>query len=360
MFLTKEKLMEACAGGIISEEQVNRLCEFFSLEPVQDTEPRQKFNLETVLYYGGSLIALGAMIYYMHDVVNSSTYAFILLLSIVYSLIYFFTADFMWKENHKTPAGLLYMLFNLSISYIVLVITKMTWLYPKFSDAIYYDDFYDASKPALFIIFLVTLLSSVLTLKRRPLSIAVIPVIAAIYGVFVLYIPDLLDKIPFIKHDGGMYYTLIFSVILLVLAFVKDRVYSIDYSKWMYFVSAFSMSVSFTFIAYLLLDMNGHEYLTYFVLIIFNIMFIILSILLQRTVFLFLGGLGFFIYLVVLETSALSDIHANSFVVISAVLLTGLAVIFAGIFYKNNINKIEDAVERFIPENFRKYLPKNK
>lgn len=123
MDISKNKLEEACLKGIISEEQAENLLKFFT-ENNQNTEERQKFNIETVLYYGGSIIALGAMAYYMHDLVTSSTYGFILLLSIIYSLVFYFAANYMWKKENKTPAGLLYILFMFSVSYIVLVITK--------------------------------------------------------------------------------------------------------------------------------------------------------------------------------------------------------------------------------------------
>ena len=71
MYISRNKLEEACLKGIISEEQAENLLKFFT-ENNLHTEERQKFNIETVLYYGGTLIALGAMAYYMHELVTSS------------------------------------------------------------------------------------------------------------------------------------------------------------------------------------------------------------------------------------------------------------------------------------------------
>lgn len=356
MFVSEKKLLEACSKGIISEAQLNQLLEFLNNSGYVETT--QKFNIETVLYYSGSLIALGAMIYYMHDLVTSSTYGFILLLSIIYSLIFFFTANFMWKKGNSTPAGLLYILFALSISYIVLVITKMTGLYPHFSEARQYADFYDASKPALCTIFSAALLCSCLVLKKRPLSILVTPVIASVYSIFLLYIPDLLDKVPFLNDEGGLYYSLIFSFLLLVTAYKKDRLHRVDYPKWMYLIGSIMFYFSFTGLTYTIFDAKGHDYVNTVVLLVFSFIYLILSILLQRKTFLLLGGIGFFSYIVFLETSILSDLKANSFLTITCVILTGLLVVFTGIYYKNNLEKIENSVEKIIPKKYRENLPK--
>lgn len=356
MFISKNKLMDACKRGIITKTQTEELLIFLNSNNTGDTS--QKFNIETVLYYGGSLIALGAMLYYMHDMVSSSTYIFILLLSIVYSLIFFFTSNYMWKKGNTTPAGLLYILFILSISYIVLVITKMTGLYPHFSQSRMYDDFYEASKPALCIIFTFTLLCSGIVLKKRPLSILTVPIIASVYSIFVLYIPNLLNKISFLNNEGGLYFSFIFSLILLFIAFIKDRLYTIDYSKWMYIIGSLMLFISFTGLAYTIFDTNGHDYINTIVLLLYNFIYIILSILFQRKIFLFLGGIGFFSYLVFLETSILTDLKANSFLTITCVIITGLLVVFAGIYYKNNLEKIESIIEKFVPEQYRKNLPK--
>ena len=64
MYISRNKLEEACLKGIISEEQAENLLKFFT-ENNLHTEERQKFNIETVLYYGGTLIALGAMAYFL-------------------------------------------------------------------------------------------------------------------------------------------------------------------------------------------------------------------------------------------------------------------------------------------------------
>lgn len=356
MFISKNKLMEACTKGLITENQAFQLLDFFNKD--SQAEIPQKFNFETVLYYGGSIIALGAMMYYMHDLVTTSTYGFILLLSIIYSLIFSLTANYMWKKGNTTPAGLLYILFILSISYVALVITKMTGLYPHFSEAGRYADFYGASKPALCTIFVVTLICSGIVIKKSPLSILTIPVTASLYSIFLLYIPNILDKIPFLNEEGGLYYSLIFSLILLIAAYQKDRMQSIDYPKWMYLIGSVMLYFSFTGLTYTILDAKGHDYINTIVLLLFSFMYLILAILLQRKIFLLLGGIGFFSYLVLLETSILSDLRANSLLVITCVILTGLLVVFAGIYYKNNLEKIENFAEKFIPGNYRKNLPK--
>lgn len=357
MFISRDKLMEAASKGIISDEQADLLIDFFM---GKNDEPAQKFSLEKVLYYAGSLIVLGAMTYYMHDLVNTGTFGIILLLSIVYSLIFLFSANFMWKNNNKTPAGLLYTLFILSVSYIVLVITKMTGIYPPFSKAALYDNFYVSSKPALSIIFFLTFVCSCITIKKRPLSFLMLSVIFSLYSLFGLFVPDWFDKLPFVEHEGGFYYSFIFSIILLPAAFAKDKPSEVDYSKWLYISGGILNYISFMMLIMVSFDGHGHEYVNGIIMLLFSFLYLVVSILVKRKVFLFFGGLGFFSYLVYLETMILSDLKANSLLTITFVILTGLFVVFSGIFYKNNLDKIETFVEKLLPESIKNKLPKNR
>lgn len=357
MYISRNKLEEACLKGIISEEQAENLLKFFT-ENNLHTEERQKFNIETVLYYGGTLIALGAMAYYMHELVTSSTYVFILLLSIIYSIVFYFAANYMWKKENKTPAGLLYVLFILSVSYIILVITKMTGLYPKFSEAHNYTDFFAASKPALYTIFSLTLIASLVLIRKRPLSIIMMPVIASLYSLCYLFFPDIFDKLILKHPNGELYYSTLFSVILIASAFKNDKLYSIDYSKWMYITGSLMLYFCITDLSYMFLNIDGHDYINRIILLIFNVIFILLSILLRRKIFLLLGGIGFFGYMVSLEISLLTSVKADSLIQISFIIISGLLAVFAGNFYNRNIEKIEAAAEKLIPAKFRKNLPK--
>lgn len=357
MFISQKQLQEACTRGIITEEQAKRLVEIFSSENKEGEIP-QRFNLETVLYYGGSLIALGAMTYYMYDLVHSSTYTAILILSIIYSLIFYFSAEYMWKKSNKTPAGLLYILFILSVSYVITVITKMTGLYPKFSQAQLYENFYEASKPALYTIFSLTIFTSIAVLKKRPLSILTLPVVVSLYSLGSLFIPDLLERIVPEKFDSGAIYSFLFSLIALAAAFKTDKNYIIDYSKWLYIAGALMLYYGFTCIANDCFNTGKSEFTFQYIQLLFNIILIIMSILLRRKIFLFLGGIGFFTYLVFLEISYFAMFKTGSLFNISVIIITGLLAVFAGIAYKNNIEKFENAAEKLIPARYRKALPK--
>ena len=44
--------------------------------------------------------------------------------------------------------------------------------------------------------------------------------------------------------------------------------------------------------------------------------------------------------------------------IFSVIIITGLLAVFAGIAYKNNIEKFENAAEKLIPARYRKALPK--
>lgn len=356
MFISKLMLEKACTQGIISKEQLENLIAFFEKENIKAETP-QKFNIETVLYYGGSIIALGAMIYYMYDLVNSSTYGIILTLSIIYSLIFYFSAEFMWKKNYKTPAGLLYLLFIVSVAYVVTVITKMTGLYPKFSQAHLYNDFYKASKPALTVISALTFFTGYIVLKKRPASILTLPVAGALYNIGYMCIPDMLRQIPHVTSAGAIY-GLAFSIALLAAAYKTDRKYSVDYAKWLYITGCMLLYISFSELVFDIFGAGQHDYLRRFVMLLFNLLLLIMSVLIRRNIFLLSGGIGFFVYIVDLEISYLSELKADSFVKITCVIITGLLAVFAGIVYKNHFGKVEAAVEKLVPAKFRKNLPK--
>lgn len=348
----EQKLSEGVEKGIITLEQKNKLAELFSNNTIEskiEQANEKKFSVETFLYYFGSFVILCAMGYFMSNTITKSTFFAIFTLGSLYALIFAGLGEYLWKKADKLPASLLYFLFVTMITFLVMVLEKITGFFPHFSEMHKYSNFYLACRPALILLAFTTVIVGVIVLQKRKAPLLTIPVIGGAYSLAMLVgnikEPTMIDV---------LWINFLFSIGLIITAFIKDRLTEIDYSKWSYIIGAILFYPSIELlVAYYFKHINVEIIQALIGLIGF--LYIISSLLLQRKVFMILGVLGFVIYIFHLEFKFITN---APILLPSVILITGLLIFYAGILYHQNKEKIDTFVEGMVPQKIRHRLPK--
>ena len=147
---------------------------------------------------------------------------------------------------------------------------------------------------------------------------------------------------------------MIFGAVLSIVGFIKDRLVKADYSMWMYFVG----SVEFFMFAMFLLDaLNIGSWQDQIICFILSLIYIFIGLMIQRKPFSIIGILGVIEYIMYLE---FEHIEHNTTLLTSVVLVTGLIILYAGVWYNKNVDKLRSFIESKLPEKIRKSLPLNR
>src|ERR687890_1086241 len=208
-----------------------------------------------------------------------------------------------------------------------------------------YADFYDYIKGGWFPMEVATVGAGLLALRFFRFSFLTAPVAFALWFMS-------MDLTPLIY--GGHYYeaqgyegvSLVFGLVVLVGAYLVDRRTEEDYAFWGYLFGMFALWGGLT-----LLEVGSELYWLLYGLI--NAGLILLSVLLQRRVFVVFGAAGVFGYGGHLAWEIFEASLLFPFVLSAA----GLAIIALGILYAKNRPRIENTMMRAIPARIRHLLP---
>ena len=139
-----------------------------------------------------------------------------------------------------------------------------------------------------------------------------------------------------------------------IVGFIKDRLARADYSKWMYFVGSAGF---FVFMIFLLDALNIGIWQDQLICFVLSLIYIFIGLIIQRKPFSIIGILGVIEYIMYLE---FDNIKNNTTLLTSVVLVTGLIILYAGVLYNKNVDKIRSLIESRFPEKIRKFLPQNR
>ena len=335
---------------IINETQKNSLIELFYQN---ENESKQVPTVVKVFYYIGGFIMLCAMIALMSDTVQHSTYAIILMLGTLYAGLFLGVGEFLWRKNEKLPAGILYFLFVAAIGLIIMDIEKMTGFFPHFSDMDKIPNYWDVCRFPVIVLSALTIVANTILQKFRPLSLLAVPTIFCSYAIF-LTIVDFIYEYKNITPKIFFTSNMIFGFGLSVVGFIKDKLAKADYSKWMYFVGSAGF---FMYTIFLLDDLNIGVWQDQLICFVLSLIYIFIGLMIQRKPFSIIGILGVIEYIMYLE---FDNIEHNTTLLTSVVLVTGLIILYTGVIYSKNVDKLRDYIASKLPEKVKNSLPKNR
>ena len=146
--------------------------------------------------------------------------------------------------------------------------------------------------------------------------------------------------------DDRLWVSLWFGLAVLLTSYLIDRRTKDDYAFWGYLfgLAAFWGGLS---------TMNSDSELTKFMYCLLNCGLIVLSVALQRRVFLVFGSVGVFGYLGYLAHRVFQESLLFPF----ALSLLGVLIIYLGVTYQRKRRSIEEAVLTRVPSGLKRLLP---
>ena len=341
MDLSREDFKWAADRGVITAEQADELWNAF----LNRSSGRSSFDLAHLAYYFGALIVISAMGWFMTLGWERFGGRGIFLISAIYAACFVLAGNRLWyRQNLRVPGGLLFTLAVWMAPLAIYGIERMVGFWPL-SDPGTYRDFHEWIKGSWILMELGTILAGLIALRYVRFPFLTFPIAFALWYMS-------MDLTPIIAQTGSftweqrLWVSAVFGAAVLVCAYVVDRRAKEDYAFWLYLFGLLA------FWGGLSLMESGSQWKKFFYCLI-NVVLMVLGVLLQRKAFLVFGALGVFGYLGYLSW----DVFQNSLMFPFVLTGIGLVVIFLGIKYQKNQERIAQALMGMVPPAWRRLLP---
>lgn len=342
----KKDLANAAAKGAIAPQDVENLWDHLvqAKTAVDSTEaPKAGFDFAQLAWYAGGVLVMIAMAWFMERAGNAFGTGAVFALSLAYGAGFAGLGyKLSFKDGHKVPGGLLFVLSVLMVPLAVVVGLDASQLAAKMN----------GSQIAL-IAEASALGVGLLAISKVRSSLLAMPIFGALW-LASMTVADMVARPywgPIFGFTSNAYLmtSMAIGMGILAIAFVTDSKLgrSEDYSWWGYLfgVAAFWIPLS-------MLD-SGSELgkLAYFGV---NVLFMLTSVVLARKVFLYAGAIGSIYYV----GHVLWTYFAQSMAFPAILIAVGLGIIYLGVQYRKRQAFIEGYVTGLIPEGLRKHLPR--
>lgn len=344
MKISQEDLHWAADQKLISTEQANQLWGAFSTRQSMNSP----FDLAHAAYYFGALVVISAMGWFMTLGWERFGGGGIFLISCLYALCFALTGRTLWyKEHLVVPGGLLFTLAVWMTPLGVYGLERMAGFWPS-SDPGTFRDFHIWIRGSWILMELATVLAGLIALRFIRFPFLTFPVAFALWYMSMDLTPLIVGSGSFSWH-ARLWTSAVFGFVMLLFAYVVDRRTDADYAFWLYLfgVTAFWGGLS--------LMESGSE-ASKFIYCLVNVGLMVVSVFLDRRVFMVFGSLGVFGYLGHLSWSVFKDSMIFPF----ALTFIGILVIYVGVQYQSNQQRIAEALLGLIPQGMQKLLPQHR
>lgn len=340
MEVTKENFREKASKLGFSEEQINALWKDLEKEPQHSKDT----NFSNLLYYFGAMIVISAMTWLMSIGWQWFGGGAVFLISFCYA--FFFSMLGIWlskQEDLKIPGGLL---ITMAVCMTPLAIwgleTHFGFLTEGGSEK--YRDYFHLVKSSWIFMELGTIVACLIALRFFPFPFLTAPLFFSLWFLSMDIVPLIgLQNANWRIHE---WISLLFGIATLLSAFWIDKIKKPEFAFWAYFFGTFLFWASLTSLMY-----DKGEVIYAFYLMI-NLAMMVLSVLLKRKVLLVYGTAGTFLYL----SHLAYEIFQNSIWFPFALSAIGLLVIFLGIKYQRNADRIEKWLYEALPSSIQRYI----
>jgi hypothetical protein len=207
-----------------------------------------------------------------------------------------------------------------------------------------YRNFYHYIKGGWFPMEIATLVVGILSLRYSKIPFAMAPIAFTLWFMSMDVAPILAGG--YYNSDIRQKVSIVFGLFMIGTAFWVDRRARIDYAKWLYIFGALTFWGGLS-------TLRSDSELSKFIYCLINVGFMFKGVLLERRVFVVLGGFGFFGYLGYLSWS----VFANSFVFPFALTALGLLIVYFGWIYHKKYEVVQRFVYGLTPQAVRNMLP---
>lgn len=341
MKISKNDLLWAAAQRLITAAQAHELWQ--ALQRRDADAPR--FDLAHVAYYFGALIVIGAMGWFMTEAWERFGGAGIFVIALAYALCFVLAGHSLWfKKELRVPGGLLFTMAVCMVPLAIYGLERLTGLWPQGDPGIY-RDYHIWVKGSWLLMELGTVAAGLLALRFVPFPFLTAPIAFSLWYMSMDLTPLLFGKLEF-TWEERLQVSMWFGLAMMVGAYLVDRRTEQDYAFWGYLfgLMAFWGGLS---------SMHSDSELSKLAYGLLNVALMLLSVLLQRRVFIVFGALGVMGYLGHLAYRVFKDSLLFPF----ALTLLGLLIIYLGIQYQRHRQTIEQQLFARVPPGMRRWLP---
>jgi hypothetical protein len=341
MRVSREDLAWAVSERILTSEQADSLWERLA----HRVDNRPKLDIATVSYYLGALVVMSAMGWFMTLGWQKFGGIGIFLIATVYAVGFLAAGWALWRTDHlKIPGGLLFTLAVWMTPLAIYGIELFTGLWPQGAPGTF-QDYHIWVKGSWVVMEVGTIVAGLIALKFVRFPFLTFPIAFSLWYLSMDLTPLLMHKSGFTWNER-LWVSLIFGFAVLVVSYLIDRRTRDDFAFWGYLfgLAAFWGGLS-------LMD-SGSEF-NKFLYCLINLGLMLLAIFLDRRVFLIFGAFGVFGYLGHLAYNVFKDSMMFPF----ALSIIGLLVIFLGVQYQRNRERIEIFIMAILPDGLKGLRP---
>ena len=341
-----EKLREAVERGIVTTFQAEQLQQLWQekTDAIQPVEIRET-AFSRFLYYLGTLIVIAAMGWLMNTAWESFRGLGLFMIAGVYAAVFCGMAWYL--RSKSTVLSGLFVVMAVCMTPLAVFGLQAEWGIWPFEEPGRYRSFYHYIKGGWFPMEMATLAAGLVSLRYAKIPFAMAPVAFTLWFMSMDIAPILADG----TYPSGLRerISIVFGLCMIVLACWVDRRARIDYAKWLYIFGGITFWGGLS----LLRSTSEWSKLAYCLI---NVITMFTGLLLERRVFVILGGIGFFGYLGHLSWT----VFANSFAFPFVLTAIGLGVVYCGWLYHRKYAAVQRWVDQVTPEALRKLLPRNR
>jgi hypothetical protein len=343
MKITKGDLEWAASVGVISPQQADELWAALC----RRTTGRQRFDAAHVAYYFGALLVIAAMGWFMTTAWESLGGGGLFLIALLYAVFFVLAGRALWdRQGLRVPGGLLYTMAVFMTPLAVYGLQRALGIWPQ-GDPGVYRSYHIWVKGSWLLMELATIAAALFVLRARRFPYLTAPIAFSLWYISMDLTPLLFGKNDFTWDERKMV-SVWFGLAMLFVAYwvdLRGRRRD-DFAFWGYLfgLMAFWGGLSL---------MESDSQLSKFLYCLINIGLVGLSVLLRQRAFIVFGSLGVFGYLGYLAHSVFADSLLFPF----ALSLIGVLVIYLGVVYQKNGQRIELFAQTRLPAAVRRLVP---
>lgn len=313
---------------------------------------RPRFDVTHVAYYFGALIVALAFTWLLFEGYDRYGGGALMMIAPGYAIFFVLGGNWLWKRpGLKQAGGLLYTLALCMVPVAVYGFEEFMGWYPVLastmdevpSEAERMEHLRQMNWGNIWIAFATVVVGVAAIPLRRFALMAVVPIVA-FHQLWLAVMTYLVGGRP---SDWDMTTHLMLSGLFVVaVGYVVDRRTREDFAFWLY-----GLGVAHFFVGLTGSPKEGE--LAWLAYAFVCLLLVVVSILLQRHIFMAAGALGMFIYLGHLGFETFEDSLLFPFVLS----FVGLAIIAAAVWYQKHKQSVEGKVLAALPEAVRKRLP---
>lgn len=338
MKIKRNKLDLAVAEKIISQEQADKLFEFFKTLP--STGPG--FDFTHVLYYMGGLIAIGAMTLFMNLGWESFGGWGIFFISLGYAGIGFKLANTLQSKGLAVPAGIC---ATFVVALTPLALYGLQQAIGWWPDDIEYREYHRYIKWNWIYLELGTLAVGAIIAWFYRYPFLQMPIAVTLWYMSMDIAAMLAGETP--DFELRALVSVYFGLAMTLFAFWVDIRSSKtgDYAFWLYLFGVAALWGGIT-------SQQSDSEISKFVYFCINLLFIGVGVVIVRRVFVIFGAVGCSIYLGYLA----NEVFRDSWLFPITLTAIGLGVIYAGVIWQKNEKKTTRLVRGYLPAALRELL----